>query len=63
MFVGIGKKVTQIAKESGICVVMLRVGIVLSSSDGMLSKILPIFKLGFGIRIGNGNQYMSLGLD
>jgi uncharacterized protein len=30
----------------------------------MLSKILPIFKLGFGGRIGNGNQYMSwIGLD
>ena len=54
----------EIAKESGIRVVNLRIGIVLSSSDGMLSKILPIFKLGFGIRIGNGNQYMSwIGLD
>jgi len=30
----------------------------------MLAKILPIFKLGFGGRIGNGNQYMSwIGLD
>jgi uncharacterized protein (TIGR01777 family) len=55
---------TQIAKESGIRVVNLRLGIVLSSSGGMLSKILPIFKLGFGGRIGNGNQYMSwIGLD
>ena len=58
------EEATQIAKESGIRVVNLRIGIVLSSSDGMLSKILPIFKLGFGIRIGNGNQYMSwIGLD
>jgi uncharacterized protein (TIGR01777 family) len=55
---------TQIAKESGIRVVNLRLGIVLSSSGGMLSKILPIFKLGFGGRIGDGNQYMSwIGLD
>jgi uncharacterized protein len=55
---------TQISKESGIRVVNLRLGIVLSSSGGMLSKILPIFKLGFGGRIGNGNQYMSwIGLD
>jgi uncharacterized protein (TIGR01777 family) len=58
------EEATQIAKESGIRVVNLRIGIVLSSSGGMLSKILPIFKLGFGIRIGNGNQYMSwIGLD
>jgi uncharacterized protein (TIGR01777 family) len=55
---------TQIAKESGIRVVNLRIGIVLSSSGGMLSKILPLFKLGLGGRIGNGNHYMSwIGLD
>ncbi|MBV9179274.1 MAG: TIGR01777 family oxidoreductase [Nitrososphaeraceae archaeon] len=55
---------TQISKDSGIRVVNLRLGIVLSSSGGMLAKILPIFKLGFGGRIGNGNQYMSwIGLD
>jgi uncharacterized protein (TIGR01777 family) len=58
------EEATQIAKESGIRVVNLRLGIVLSSSGGMLSKILPIFKLGLGGRIGNGNQYMSwIGLD
>jgi uncharacterized protein len=58
------EEATQIAKESGIRVVNLRIGIVLSSSGGMLSKILPLFKLGLGGRIGNGNQYMSwIGLD
>jgi uncharacterized protein len=55
---------TQIAKESGIRVVNLRLGIVLSSSGGMLAKILPLFKAGLGGRIGKGNQYMSwIGLD
>ena len=30
----------------------------------MLAKILPLFKMGLGGRIGNGNQYMSwVGLD
>jgi uncharacterized protein len=58
------EEATQIAKESGIRVVNLRLGIVLSSSGGILSKILPIFKLGVGGMIGNGNQYMSwIGLD
>jgi uncharacterized protein (TIGR01777 family) len=58
------EEATQISKESGIRVVNLRLGIVLSSYGGILSKILPIFKLGFGGRIGNGNQYMSwIGLD
>jgi uncharacterized protein len=37
----------------------MRIGIVLSSSGGMLAKILPLFKLGLGGRIGNGNQYIS----
>jgi NAD dependent epimerase/dehydratase family enzyme/ligand-binding SRPBCC domain-containing protein len=53
------EEATQVAKESGIRVVNLRIGTVLSSSGGMLSKILPIFKLGLGGRIGKGNQYMS----
>jgi uncharacterized protein len=58
------EEATQIAKECGIRVVNLRIGIVLSSSGGMLSKILPLFKVGLGGRIGNGNQYMSwIGLD
>jgi len=58
------EEATQIAKESGIRVVNLRLGIVLSSSGGMLSKILPLFKMGLGGRIGNGDQYMSwIGLD
>ncbi|MFL6401441.1 MAG: TIGR01777 family oxidoreductase, partial [Nitrososphaeraceae archaeon] len=55
---------TQIAKESGIRVVNMRIGTVLSSSGGILAKILPPFKMGLGGRIGNGNQYMSwIGLD
>lgn len=55
---------TQIAKESGIRVVNIRIGTVLSSSGGILAKILPPFKMGLGGRIGNGNQYMSwIGLD
>ena len=55
---------TQIAKESGIRVVNMRIGTVLSSSGGILAKILPPFKIGLGGSIGNGNQYMSwIGLD
>jgi uncharacterized protein len=50
---------THIAKEAGIRVVNLRLGIVLSSSGGILAKILPLFKLGLGGRLGRGNQYIS----
>jgi NAD dependent epimerase/dehydratase family enzyme/ligand-binding SRPBCC domain-containing protein len=50
---------TQIAKESGIRVVNIRIGTVLSSSGGILAKILPHYRMGLGGRMGNGNQYMS----
>ena len=43
----------------GIRVVNIRIGTVMSSSGGILAKILPPFKMGLGGRIGNGNQYMS----
>jgi uncharacterized protein len=50
---------THIAREAGIRVVNLRLGIVISSSGGLLAKILPVFKWGLGGRIGRGNQYVS----
>jgi len=50
---------TQTAKESGIRVVNIRIGTVLSASGGVLAKIIPYFKMGFGGKIGSGNQYMS----
>ncbi|MCW5822171.1 MAG: TIGR01777 family oxidoreductase [Cyanobacteria bacterium TGS_CYA1] len=39
--------------------VMLRIGVVLTPSGGMLQKILPPFQFGGGGPIGSGNQYMS----
>lgn len=39
--------------------VKIRTGIVLSSTGGALEKMLDIFKLGLGGKIGNGNQWMS----
>lgn len=40
-------------------VCLLRTGIVLSSKGGALGKMLPLFKLGLGGPIGNGQQFMS----
>src|SRR5262249_13222650 len=34
-------------------------GIVLSAHGGTLGRLVPIFKLGFGIPLGSGDQYMS----
>jgi uncharacterized protein (TIGR01777 family) len=47
------------AKNYGLRVVMIRLGIVLGRKGGALAKMLPIFKLGLGGRLGSGNQYMS----
>lgn len=40
-------------------VAVLRIGVVLSRRGGMLKKILPLFKMGLGGRIGNGKQSFS----
>ncbi|CAH0991692.1 Epimerase family protein [Sinobacterium norvegicum] len=40
-------------------VVILRTGIVMALEGGVLGKVLPIFKLGGGGRLGSGQQYMS----
>ena len=49
----------QPAKDAGIRVVQLRIGVVLSPSGGGLSKMLTPFKLCAGGVIGNGRQYWS----
>ena len=39
--------------------VIMRIGIVLGVNGGALGKMLPIFKVGLGGPIGDGNQWMS----
>jgi uncharacterized protein (TIGR01777 family) len=50
---------TEPAAVRGIRVVILRIGMVLSSAGGALALMLPIYRLGIGGRIGNGRQYIS----
>jgi len=47
------------AAPAGIRVVSLRSGLVLSRNGGMLGRLLPLFRLGLGGRIGSGRQVMS----
>jgi uncharacterized protein (TIGR01777 family) len=55
---------TEIAKQAGIRVVNIRIGVVLGAVGGMLAKILPPFKMGFGGKVGTGKQWISwIGLD
>lgn len=50
---------TAPAAEAGIRVAMLRTGVVLSPDGGALAKMLPLFKLGLGGRMGSGDQWWS----
>jgi uncharacterized protein len=47
------------ALAAGIRVVHLRFGVVLAPGAGALAMMLPIFRLGFGGRLGSGKQWMS----
>ncbi|MFT5461580.1 MAG: hypothetical protein ACI8QS_000450 [Planctomycetota bacterium] len=53
------ERATDVARDAGIRVVNLRIGVVLARDGGALKKMLLPFKLGLGGRIGNGRQYMS----
>jgi uncharacterized protein (TIGR01777 family) len=46
------------AEELGVRVVILRNGLILSRDAGILSKILPPFRIGLGGKIGSGAQWM-----
>jgi len=47
------------ARRAGIRVVSLRLGMILSGRGGALAKMLPLYRLGLGGRIGHGRQYLS----
>ncbi|MEW5008443.1 MAG: TIGR01777 family oxidoreductase [Cycloclasticus sp.] len=46
------------AEALGIRCCLLRTGIVLAKDGGALAKLLPVFKMGLGGRIGSGKQWM-----
>ena len=47
------------AQDAGVRVVHPRIGVVLSKNGGALGKMLPIFKLGGGGKLGDGRQWWS----
>lgn len=49
----------QPARDAGIPVTNIRIGVVLSADGAALAKMLTPFKLGLGGKIGSGEQYMS----
>jgi uncharacterized protein (TIGR01777 family) len=50
---------TAPAQAADVRVVHARTGVVLSADGGALGKVLPLFKLGLGGRLGSGRQWMS----
>jgi uncharacterized protein (TIGR01777 family) len=49
----------QPARDAGIRVVNVRIGLVLTPKGGLLGTLLPLFKAGLGGRVGDGRQWMS----
>jgi uncharacterized protein (TIGR01777 family) len=49
---------TRPAKDAGIRVVNLRLGVVLTPDGGVLAKMVPVFRKGLGGRFGDGSQPM-----
>jgi uncharacterized protein (TIGR01777 family) len=47
------------AQAAGIRTVLLRFGVILAGQGGALAKMLPLFRLGLGGRLGSGDQWMS----
>jgi len=56
---GLWEQAAAPAADAGIRTVNLRSGIVLSPTGGALAKMLPLFKLGLGGKLGSGTQYQS----
>jgi uncharacterized protein (TIGR01777 family) len=50
---------THAAAQSGVRVVNLRFGVILSGEGGALKKMLLPFRLGVGGKLGDGKQYLS----
>lgn len=53
------EKEAEAAARAGVRIAYLRFGVVLAPKGGALEKMLPVFKLGLGGRLGSGEQWMS----
>ncbi|PVZ08990.1 TIGR01777 family oxidoreductase [Actinomycetospora cinnamomea] len=51
------ERATAPASDAGARVVLLRSGLVLSPSGGVMGRIKPLFRFGLGARLGSGKQY------
>lgn len=54
------ERAAQPAIDAGVRVAFARTGLVAAPSAGAFGKLLPLFKLGLGGKLGSGRQYWSL---
>lgn len=47
------------ATDYGVRVALMRFGIVMGRSGGMLGEVLPVFRMGLGADLGSGSQWLS----
>lgn len=52
------EKSADLMRGLGIRTVKIRTGLVLGKNEGILKKLVPIFKVGLGSALGSGTQYM-----
>ena len=50
---------TAAAAHAGVRVVTMRTGVVVSGRGGALGRLIPLFRLGVGARLGSGRQFWS----
>jgi uncharacterized protein (TIGR01777 family) len=53
------EEATRPAEAAGVRVAHLRSGLVCAGNGGLLGRLLPLFRLGLGGRLGSGRQYWS----
>lgn len=53
------EEATGVAATAGVRVVRLRMGVVIAADGGAVAKMAPIFRLGLGGPIGDGNMWLS----
>jgi uncharacterized protein len=53
------EKLALQAEHCGVRVVLSRTGVVLGKGGGMLGRLLSLFRLGLGGKLGSGRQYLS----
>jgi uncharacterized protein (TIGR01777 family) len=49
---------TALADQDGVRVALVRTGLVVAPSGGVLGRLKPLFSMGLGARLGDGRQYM-----